>query len=206
MQTPKKNIKGAAVDYFSTKTLGSDQQTKISNFLINVRLTNALILSKKDFQPMEWQPYSFLHKQYHKELELASRLQKSTQWSLNPMVYMENSRRNMEFWNKTQAYSYLMSFFSLDRTFYEYLALSHAFMSEIRIIPLFPADLPLDNEFMAVLYDAEVENGRQIQTQIRLLKDMDVPLSRHAKETIINEKRNIIAGLFEDMLESVCQY
>jgi hypothetical protein len=136
---------------------------------------------------------------------LVTRLQKSTQWSLNPFIYLENSRLNVDFWNKTQAYSYLLGFFSLDRTFYEYLALSHAFMSEIRIIPLFPADFPLDNPFMAALYDAEVENGRLIQTQIRLFKDMDISLSRDEKEAIINEKREIVAGLFENLLESVCR-
>lgn len=206
MQTPHKSIKDAAVEYFSTASLTADQQTKISNFLINVRLTNAMILSKNEILPLDWRVYAFLHKQYYKELELVTRLQKSTQWSMNPLVYLDGSRMNVEFWNKTRAYMFMSGFISVDRPFYEYLALSHAFMSEIRLIPLFPADLPLDNAFMAALYEAEVENGRQIQTQIRLLKDMDVSLSRQEKETIITEKRIIIAGLFENLLKSVCGF
>lgn len=204
MQNHDLDIKTVAADYFSKNSPGADQQTKISHFLINVRHTNAMILSKNEIQPMNWLPYSFLHKQYYKELELASRLQKSTNWSYNLLIYAEAAQRNIDFWNKTGAHCFLMGFFSMDRTFFEYLALSHAFMSEIRIIPLFPADYPVNDPFMAALYDAEVENGRQIQIQIRLLKDMELPISRNEKETIINEKREIVAGLFENLLQSVC--
>ncbi|GBC59473.1 hypothetical protein DENIS_0412 [Desulfonema ishimotonii] len=205
MQNHSQDIKAAAAEYFIKNQPGADEQTKISHFLINVRNANAMILSKNEIQPLNWLPYSFLHKQYYKDLELATRLHKATKWSYNPLVYAEASRRNIDFWNKTKAHFFLMGFFSQDRTFFEYLALSHAFMSEIRLIPLFPADYPIDEPFMAALYDAEVENGRQIQTQIRLLKDMDLPISRNEKEAIINEKRKIVAGLFENLLQSVCR-
>lgn len=205
MQNDKPDIKAVAADYFSKNHPGADEQTKISHFLINVRQTNAMILSKNEIQPMNWLPYSFLHKQYYKELELASRLQKSTQWSYNPLIYAETTHRNIDFWNKTRAHSFLYGLFAQDRTFFEYLALSHAFMSEFRIIPLLPADYPVNDPFIAALYDAEVENGRQIQIQIRLLKDMELPISRNEKEIIINEKREIVAGLFENLLQSVCR-
>lgn len=205
MPKDNKDIKAAAAEYFAANRPGPDQQTLISLFLINVRHTNASILAKNEIQPMDWLPYSFLHRQYYRELETAGRLQKSTEWSLNPMIYPEAALRNIDFWNKTGALCLVPGFFSMDRSFFEYLALSHAFMSEIRLIPLFPADRPVDTPFMAALYDAEVENGRQIQTQIRLLKDMEVPLSRNEKEAIVNDKREIVAGLFENMLQSVCR-
>ena len=54
----------------------------------------------------------------------------------------------VKFWQKTQIGKYIWGSISRDTKFFEYLALSHAFMSEIRFIPLFPAQWKLETPFL----------------------------------------------------------
>lgn len=205
MQDEAVDMKEMAIRHFGSHQPTAEEQTRISLFLLNLKQANTMALAKNEFQMMDWLPYAFLHKQYYRELELATLLNRSTNWSLNPFIYAEAAQASAKFWLKTEAHRYMMGVFSLDRTFFEYLALSHAFMSEVRFIPLFPADYPLEDRFYAALYAVENENGRQIQTQIRFLKEMELPLSRKEKEKIVNEKRQIVADLFCDLLASVCR-
>lgn len=205
MENQTKNIKDAAVRYFEEHPLEAEAQTRISLFLINLKQANAMQLAKNELQPMDWRPYTLLHRQYFKEMELATLLQRSTQWSLNPLTYMGASQISMKFWSSIKAYQFMTNGLSQDRTFFEYLALSHAFMSEVRFVPLFSSDYSLENQFYAALYAIENENGRQIQTQIRFLKEMELPLTRNEKEKIVDEKRRMVAGLFAELLASVCQ-
>ena len=199
------NTKDVAVRYFEEHPLEAETQTRISLFLINLKQANAMILAKNEFQPMDWRPYALLHRQYFKEVEQLTLLHRSTQWSLNPLTYMDASQISMKFWTRIKAYQFMTNGLSQERIFFEYLALSHAFMSEVRFVPLFSPDYSLENQFYAALYAIENENGRQIQTQIRFLKEMELPLTRNEKEKIVDEKRRMVAGLFSELLASVCQ-
>ena len=73
-------------------------------------------------------------------------------------------------------------------------------MSEIRFIPLFPAQWKLDTPFLQTLYNMEVESGRLIQVQIRLLKEMDLSLSLEKKEMLVEKKSSDVESLFKDFL------
>jgi len=205
VENQTENMKDAAVRYFAEHPLEAETQTRISLFLINLKQANAMQLAKNEFQPMDWRPYTLLHRQYFKEMELLTLLQRSTQWSLNPFTYMDASQISMKFWSRIKAYQFMTNGLSQDRTFFEYLALIHAFMSEVRFVPLFSTDYSLENQFYAALYAIENENGRQIQTQIRFLKEMELPLTRNEKEKIVEEKRRMVSSLFSELLTSVCQ-
>jgi len=198
-----RDIKAIAIDYFATHALGADAQTRISLFLTTLKQANAMILMKNEFQPMDWRPFALLHRQYHKEIEMTTLLHKFTQWSANPFLYAEAAQASVAFWSRLNINQYLINFLTQDKNFFEYLAVSHAFMSEVRFVPLFPADQSLDDRFYAALYAIENENGRQIQTQIRFLKEMDLPLTREEKEQIVNTKRQIVGDLFCDLLAAV---
>jgi hypothetical protein len=89
----------------------------------------------------------------------------------------------------------------MDRRFYEYLALSHSFMADVRIIPLLPPVVPLTSKYLTALHTIETENGRLIQSQIRLLKDMEVPLEVAEKEQIIADQRELVVGVFDRFLQ-----
>lgn len=193
-----------AMEFFKQQELGPDTQTRISLFLQGVKSTNATILSRVEFQPMEWVPYKFLHNQCFKEVELTTLLGKSTAWSSNPMVYFAATQLNLAVWQETGAARFMNGILQVDRSFYEYLSLSHAFLSVIRILPLLPVQMNLNTPFLSALKEIEEENGRQIQTQIRLLKDMEIDLTHEDKEQIIETQRQIVEQLFMRLLSEIC--
>ncbi|MFL0802604.1 MAG: DUF1002 domain-containing protein [Agarilytica sp.] len=199
------NIRDKAQQYFADNPLSTDDKTRISLFLQSVKSTNAAILSKIELQPFDWLPYKYLHTQYYKDIEHSTLLAKATQWSFNPMLYMAATKINMDLWQNAEVTKYLSGFFEKDRTFYEYLALSHAFMSELRILTLFPHDFDLNDPFIHCLHEIDQENSRQIQTQVRMLKDMDIELSDEEKQNIVDSMRRIIANALDELLATIVQ-
>lgn len=195
-QTLRKRIR----EHFSRGSIHPDDQTRITLFIQSVKTINGAILAKIELQPLDWQPYRALHNQYYKEVELATMLGRATAWSPNPILYMEVTNLNLELWNRTGATRYLQGAFELDATFYRYLALSHAFMSVIRLLPLLPSTMPLDSPFLQALKEIEEENGRQIQVQIRLLKLLDCGLSRDERERIADEEQENVKACFNELL------
>ncbi len=196
-------IRKRAMEFLKEQEISPDTQTRISLFLQGVKSVNATILARVEFQPIEWVPYKFLHNQCFKEVELTTLLGKSTAWSSNPLVYLAATQLNLALWQETGATRFMNGILKVDRTFYEYLALSHAFLSVIRILPLLSVQVNLNTPFLAALKEIEEENGRQIQTQIRLLKDMEIELSLEEKEAIIESQRQIVEQLFLRLLSEL---
>lgn len=191
-------------DHFSRGSVHPDDQTRITLFLQSVKAINSAVLAKVEIQPFDWVPYRALHNQYFKEVEMATLLGKATAWSSNPVLYMEATNLNLELWNRTGAARYLQGFLALDATFYRYLGLSHALMSVVRILPLLPRSMPLDTPFLEALKEVEEENGRQIQVQIRLLKELDCGLGEEERETIVEEEREQVTACFDALLNRIC--
>lgn len=203
MAADSRTLRKQAKQYFASHPVGPEEQTRICLFLQGVKGINASILAKVEFQPFEWLPYKFLHNQCFKEVELSTLLGKSTTWSTNPFTYLDATNLNLALWQQTEAGLYMQGFLQLDRSFYEYLALSHAFMAEIRFLPLLPVELPLTTPFLAALREIEEENGRQMQTQMRLLKELDVGLEQAEKEQIIERQHGLVRNLFDRLLSEV---
>lgn len=201
-----KRIRERAREHFSERGLGADEQTRITLFLQAVKSINATILARVEFQPFEWLPYKYLHNQYFKEIELSTLLGKGTSWSANPFVYLDATNLNLTLWQATRASRFMSGFLRADRNFYDYLALSHAFMSEVRVLPLLPVTLPLNTPFLSALKEVEEENGRQIQTQIRLLKEMAPTLSPEEKEGTLDERHEAVERLFNRLLVEICEF
>ena len=192
--------KKKTIAYFSKNGLESAEQTRISLFILAIKQANSMILSKVEYHALDWTTYSFLHNQFYREIELATLLYRATAWSSDMPIYSEMAQFTMKFWQKTQISKYFWNPISRDTKFFEYLALSHAFMSEIRFIPLFPAQWKLETPFLQTLYNMEVESGRLIQTQIRFLKEMDLNLGLSEKEMMVGKKRADVESLFIDFL------
>ncbi len=205
MPNAAERMKLLAQDFFSKNDLGSEQETRISLFIQAIKTTNASILAKIEFQPFDWEPYKSLHKQYFKEVELSTLLNKATSWSTNPFVYMEATQLNLKMWKMAEINQYMQRAFSVDEVFYTYLALSHAFMAEVRILPVLPHTLALNTPFLSAIQEIEEENGRQIQAQIRMLKAIDIPLSSKEKESIIAKQQAVVQSCFCDLLSATCK-
>ncbi|MBI1889076.1 MAG: hypothetical protein HYS18_00360 [Burkholderiales bacterium] len=206
MSDPSIDIRKRAMEFFRKYEFDTDIQTRISLFIQGIKTVNATILSRVEFQPMEWVPYRFLHAQCYKEFEMATLLARSTTWSQNPAVFLAGTQLNLMIWQESGAARFMAGMFKVDRTFYEYLALAHAFLSATRILPLLSVQTSLNTPFLSTIKEIEEENGRQIQTQIRLLKDMEIDLSMEEKEQIIEEQRQAIDRLFLRMLSEVMDF
>ena len=206
MADPSIEIRQRAMEYFKQQQeFSPDAQTRVCLFLQGVKSINATILARVEFQPMEWVPYKFLHSQCFKEVELTTLLGKSTAWSGNPMVFLAATQLNLALWQETGAARFMGGMLKVDRNFYEYLALSHAFLSVIRILPMLSVQTNLNTPFFSALKEIEEENGRQIQTQIRLLKDMAIDLPAEEKEHIIEIQRQIVEKLFLRLLAEITE-
>lgn len=201
----KDKAKEAAFQYFSTHPLDSESKSRISLFVIAVKSANAAVLKTFEFQPVDSAAYSFLHAQLFKELELITKLQRLTPWTNNWNVYKEAVEFNTKLWQETNLTHFLLGPFGLDRRLYEYLALSYAFLSEINFMSVVTIRNIDSDPYVAVLHDLEEENGKVIQTQLRLLKDIDVPLKREEREEIVEGSRARIRAIYDQFLLRLCQ-
>ncbi|CAN5335826.1 hypothetical protein BH11PSE11_BH11PSE11_27630 [soil metagenome] len=200
MSSINPEILAKAIKHFADHDPSRDEQTLIALFLQSLITSNATVLSKIIAAKMDWLPFRFIHEQYYKEMELISLLAKSTEWSMNPQVYAKAGALNLKFMQKTKITQYMMGQFMNELDFYEYLALSHGMMSQIRFIPLLPSSKVLDTPFLSTLNEIEVNNGRLIQTQIRFLKDIEIALTLDQREEIVERNAVIMTELFGDVL------
>jgi hypothetical protein len=183
--------------------LERDTQTRISCFLIGIKQANAAVLSRVEFQPMAWEPFALLHGQLCREIELIGLLQRVTEWSINPAVYMQAAWSNLQHLGDLQFVRFLVAPFAMDASLYRYLALSHALFAHLRFIPVLPLDLPLDHRFLGFLRTLETIHGQQLQVQISLLRKLPVLLSDGEKERIVGDESQRVREVFCRFTEEV---
>lgn len=189
---------------YAEQGVGPDDQSRITLFVQSLKAINAGVLARLELQPLDWAPWKFLHTQYYRELEVSTLLGRATSWSTNPLVYVEAGNLNLGLWNRTRAWDYMQAPLAPDARFYRYLAMSHALLSVVRLIPMLPPSLPLDTPFLQALQEVEEENGRQIQLQIRLLKELELGLSRAEREALVEEERDRVEACYLELLQSLC--
>lgn len=196
--------RAAAKEHFRARGLSGDDQCRIALFIQAVKSANAMILAKVELQRLDWWAYRLLHDQYFKEAEMATLLARTAKWTMNPAVYWDAARITAKLWHDAEIARHLVSSIAVNHRFFAYLGLSHAFMAEIRFLQLFPTTWSLASPFLYALNAIEEENGRQIQAQIRLLKDVEAPaVAPHERERIVEEQRVIVLGVFADFLRSL---
>ena len=177
--------------------LERDTQTRIACFLIGVKQANATVLSRVEFQPMAWEPFALLHGQLCREIELIGLLQRVTEWSWNPAVYVRAAWSNARHLNDLQFVRFPAAPLALDAVLYRYLGLSHALYSHLRFIPVLPLEVPLKHRFLVFLHTLEAIHGREMQAQIALMRKLPVPLSDREKEDIAGEEGKRVREVFQ---------
>lgn len=205
--------------------LRTREKTKISLFLLGAKGLNVAFLSGVEMRPFRSAADEWLHSQYYRELELIGLLQRVTNWSPDPGIYMQATSLNASLCSIAMSVpAWPMAMTSLNagvwassmgasawplatqnpEMIYSGLALGHAILSEIRLTPILPTDLPRDDIYVSAIERVESEAGRMIQVQIRLLKDAPIALSRERKEQIIEEKRKAVANAYGTFLDWLC--
>jgi hypothetical protein len=86
---------------------------------------------------------------------------------------------------------------------YRYLALTHALYAHLRFIPLLPLDMPTSHPYVSFLHTLETLHGREIQTQISMLRNMPLTLSPQERETIVGEESRRVRDVFQRFIEEI---
>ena len=141
---------------------------------------------------LAWQ---FLNTQFFRESEALALLARVVHWSPDPMVYATVTPLVAPLYAEWARAD-------VARPGIGALALGYAMLATIRLAPIFPTDLAQD-PFVVALARIEQENGRLLQTQIRLLKDgpADIPLAE--REAIIAGKLRAVEAAFDRFLDAL---
>jgi len=190
-----------ARDTISAKGFAPEIQTKIAILLTAAKNVNAMVLSSAEVQPFFTVAHQFIHSQYFREVEAVALLARVTRWAGNPLLYAEGTTVVAPLWAEGWRVVLPPGPLLDPRAAYSGLALGHALLARIRLAPVIPAKTdPLD-PFAVALLRIEQDNGRMLQTQIRLLKETggDVPLAE--REALVEQKQEAVDTVFTRFLE-----
>jgi hypothetical protein len=142
-----------------------------------------------------------MHGQYFREAEFATLLTRVTSWSANASLYAEGTALVQPLWQEYWRIQGPLGIAFDPQASYRGLAFSHALLGRVRLTPVVPADADASHPFVAAIRRIEQENGRMIQAQIRLLKDLPVDMPIEARETVVAEEQAVVDAAFEAFLE-----
>lgn len=179
-----------------------EAQTKISLLIMTAKNINALFLGAVEFMPFAGPEQQLLHAQYFQEMESILLLSKVTRWTTDPQIYMESMPILAPIWNEWRSRCGLSGISALDpRGFYQGLALGHALLSKIRMVPVIPPDIGVADPYAMALHRIEQDNGRMIQSQIALLRTTAPAMAEDERDSLIEEKQELVNAAFDKFLE-----
>ena len=176
-------------------------QTKIALFVGAAKNVNAAILAAIELQPQVTVAYPFVHGQYFRELEFASLLARVTRWSPDPALYVKGASLVAPLWQEWLRIQLPVGPALDARAAFTAFALGHALLARVRIAPVIPDGADDLDPFVAAIRRIEQENGRMIQAQIRLLKDVPSPLDADERERVVETEQAVVDGAFGGFLE-----
>jgi hypothetical protein len=175
----------------------ADTETKITLFLNAAKTANATFLGAAQLLPVGDLVMQFLQAQHFREMEFVALLTRVTRWTANPLLYAASGPLVAPLW----AHWWRAGPGALlppppTEQLYAGLAFGHALLAHVRLTPVIPAGTDAADAYVVALQRIEQENGRMLQTQIRLLKEActDLPLER--REAIVGEKSGLVDGAF----------
>ena len=174
----------------------AETQTRIALFVGAAKNVNAAILAAIELQAQVTVAYPFVHGQYFRELEFASLLARVTRWSPNPTLYVEGANLVAPLWQEWLRIQLPVGPALDARAAFTAFALGHALLARVRIAPMIPDGADELDPFVAAIRRIEQENGRMIQAQIRLLKDVPSPLGVDERERVVEAEQAIVDGAF----------
>ena len=175
-------------------------QSKIALVLSAVKNGNLMFQASLQWMPNLGVVQQFIISQSARELEAVTLLARTTQWSRDPGLLLAANRIVAPLimaWNKIMLPpGPLLN----PQAAYRGISLGHAQLARIRLLPVIPDNAdPLD-PFVIALQRIEQENGRMLQTQIRLLKSVgdEVPLAE--REALVEQDQELVNGVFSEFL------
>jgi hypothetical protein len=175
-------------------------QTKIALVLSAVKNGNLMFHANLQWMPNLGVVQQFLISQWSREFEAVTLLARTTQWASDPMLAMDANRIVAPL---VTAWSQIMMppgpMFN-PQAAYRGISLGHAQLARIRLLPVIPENADPVDPFVVALGRIEQENGRMLQTQIRLLKSVgeDIPLAE--REALVEQDQELVDGVFGEFL------
>lgn len=180
-----------------------ETQTRVTLFLSAAKSSNATFLGCAQLLPVGDLVMQFLQAQQFRELEFVTLLARVTRWSPNPLLYVASGSIIAPLWAHWWAAPTIVPATAMPagaERVYGGLAFGHALLAHVRLTPAIPAGGdPLD-PFVVALQRIEQENGRMLQTQIRLLKEACTELPLEQREAIVEEKSKLVEAAFARFL------
>ena len=175
-------------------------QTKITLFLCTAKNGNLMFHSSVQWMQNLNVVQQFILSQYSRELEAVTLLSRTTQWAANPALAVEASRIAaplMLAWGQIMLPpGPLLN----PQAAYRGISLGHAQLARLRLLPVSPENADPLNPFVVALQRIEQENGRMLQTQIRLLKNIATEIPVEEREALVEQDQELVDGVFNDFL------
>jgi len=190
----------SARDAITARGFDPEIQTRIALFLGATKNINLALLAASELMPATSAVYAFTHGQLSRELEFSTLLARVTRWSMDPTIYMQAATVVAPLWKEWYGIKGPVGAFD-SRSGYRGLAFGHALLARVRLTPVIPATADDLDPFVVAIRRIEQENGRMIQAQIRLLKDMPVDLSLEEREQVVEDEQVIVDEAFSGFLE-----
>jgi hypothetical protein len=177
-----------------------DIQTKIALLLSAAKNGNLIFHGHLQWMPNLGVVQQFIISQSARELEAVTLLTRTTEWSQNPTLALEASRITAPI---ALAWGEIMMppgpLFN-PQAAYRGLSLGHAQLARIRLLPVIPENADPAAPFVVALNRIEQENGRMLQTQIRLLKSVGVEIPLEEREALVERDQELVDAVFSEFL------
>jgi hypothetical protein len=180
-----------------------DMQTRIALFLCATKAVNLPFLTLAAAGPAQGLVWQALTSQLFREAEALTLLLRVTQWSLDPAVYAESLQMTAPLYAESARSGFTGWPPPAEGVGLEALALGHALLATVRLAPVVPAGEAALSPFAVALLRIEQENGRLLQTQIRLLKDGYAAIPLADRENAIGAKAAAVDAAFARFLDAL---
>jgi hypothetical protein len=181
----------------------ADAQTRIATLVGASKGVNAAFLGALAMVPSMSVAQAFIHSQYFREVEFASLFARATRWSSDPAVYAQANLIVAPLWQALWSLQWPAGPLLDERAHFQALALGHALLARVRLTPLIPPDADEADAFVVALRRLDQENGRLIQSQIRLIKDAPFTLDEAEREAVLQSEQARVDAVFEAFLASL---
>jgi hypothetical protein len=170
-------------------------QTRVGAFVAAAKAANLPFLSLAMAGPAQSLAWQALASQCFRETEALTLLLRVTRWSFDPRDAAEAATLAAPLWAEAARCGFSGFPVSAETVSLDALAFGHALLARVRLAPIIPERAAM-HPFAVALLRIEQENGRLLQTQIRLLKDGYAAVPVAAREDAVAAK----AALVDDAL------
>ncbi len=175
-------------------------QTRIALMLSGAKSANLAFHGVLQWLPDLGVALPFIISQAARELEALTLLGRTTRWAAEPRL----SQTAQEILAPLQmAWAEVMlppGPLLNRRALYRGISLGHAQLARMRLLPVLPGDVDALDPFVVTLQRIEQENGRMLQTQIRLLKSIDCDLPLAEREEFVERDQVLVDAVFAKFL------